>query len=147
MVHRQAVRREAVAVRERQRVDVTGREHLRRIPVAQAGEVEVVLEPDARRADLVLAECEWSQRIEPTEVEETQRLPVHLVAVCAELEVALVEIPISDVVTRIDEDGVLEVGGDEIDPSLVDEQSLFDGNPALAAKTHRPPLQKRVGVA
>ena len=147
LVDRDAVRGVVVAIRVRDRLDVPGREQLVGVAVAEDREIEVVLEPDAQLADLVLAQRVRLQRIKSAVVVEAQRPAVHLVAVGPALQLPLEQVPVRDVVALVGDDDVLEVARDEVDPALVDEQSLVGRDAALASEPFFPPREERQRVA
>ncbi len=78
---------------------------------------------------------------------EAERLPVHLVAPVGPHDLTVVEVPVRDVAAGVAEDHVLEERGDEVDPALVDEDPVLDGDEAVAGETVRPPVQERGFVA
>ena len=82
------------------------------------------------------------QRIEATVMEKSERPIVDQDVIGATLEPSRVQIPVGDVVRRVAQNGgVREETRYEIDPLLIDEQTVRDVDTAMIAQAFVPPVE------
>ena len=80
------------------------------------------------------------QRIEATVMEKSERPTIDQDVIGATLEPSRVQIPVGDVVRRVAQNGgAREETRYEIDPLLIDEQTVCDVDTAASRSRDRPP--------
>ena len=101
---------------------------------------------DPRSFDLVARQDVAGRRRVPAEMEEAEGFAFDFVALVGPCDLAFVEVPVSDVPTRLSHDLTVEHSGNEIDPPLVDEAHVACVVARFAQQTLLPVVEERPGL-